>query len=376
MMDSMRLKSEPIGRLDLLFALLLTGLGVLMMAGNLSDADIDASPLAIPVFLAVTVPLVWRRAAPVAALGLVLAAVSVHVTIFGTETRCGVVIPTVLLLAFAAAARYEQREALIGLALGCVALVVMLAVDDAAGIEAAPLMVPLTIAVWAGGRFARSRSALAGELNARNAELRVARDDRARLEVTADRARLSAELDELLHRRLAVLARLADAGAQAPDSAAAVATLADIEHESRATLEQMRAVVGVLRDDSEDSPMTPQPTLTHLEGLLVNAKGTDAQLSFEGSPRTLPAGVELSAYRVVEHLLDALEDAPDVAVRVRFDDNAIELAVSGPVRRRGEADRAFQRARERVALHRGTLEATLRAGRADAVVHLPVTAGG
>ncbi len=142
----------------------------------------------------------------------------------------------------------------------------------------------------------------------------------------------------------------------------------EIENESRHTLEDMRELVGVLREDSSDAPTSPQPTLTHLEALLVRAKGADARLVVEGSPRVLPAGVELSAYRVVEHLLAALDDAPDVEVKIRFSDAALELAVSGPARRRSKA--AIDRARERVQLHRGTLEATTHDGRAEAVASL------
>ena len=214
---------------------------------------------------------------------------------------------------------------------------------------------------------------MADELEERTGELRAARDERARLEVATDRARLSAELDELLQRRLGGLARMADVGADATDSAGATATLVDIERESRRTLEEMRELVGVLRDDASAAPTAPQPTLTHLEALLVRAKGTDAKLRVEGSPHVLPAGVELSAYRVVEHLLAALGDVPDVEVRVRFSDDALELAVSGPARRHAKA--AIEQARERVQLHRGTLEATTRGGRAEAVASLPILAG-
>jgi hypothetical protein len=231
-------------------------------------------------------------------------------------------------------------------------------------------MAAITGAVWYSGRVVRSRTQLAGELQARTVELREARDRRAHLEVAADRARVAGELDELLHRRLGELARLADDGAAAPDAGVAAATLADIERESRRTLEEMRAVVGVLRHDEADVPTEPQPTLTHLEAMLVRAKGADARLKVEGSPRVLPAGVELSAYRIVEQLLAALDDSPDVEVRVRFADDALELEVSGPARRRGQA--AIERARERVEMHRGTLEATFRSGRADAVVQLPM----
>ena len=174
----------------------------------------------------------------------------------------------------------------------------------------------------------------------------------------------------MLHRQIGAIGRLADAGSRAHDPAEATALFAAIERESRATLEEMREAVGVLRADTPLAPTAPQPTLTHLESLLARAKGADARLTVEGGPRALPAAVELSAYRIVEQLLDALEDAPDVAVGVRFRDDAVELSVSGPAGRRARA--AIERARERARLQRGTFEATVRAGHAEAVVSLPV----
>jgi signal transduction histidine kinase len=132
--------------------------------------------------------------------------------------------------------------------------------------------------------------------------------------------------------------------------------------------------VGVLRVDSDDAAAL-EPTLSQLVALLMRATAADARLEDQGSPRALPAGVELSAYRIVEHLLDALDDAPDVDVRVSFQAQALEIAVAGPARRRGDAGAAIERARERVALHRGTLEARTRAGRSEAVAQLPMLAG-
>jgi hypothetical protein len=368
MMRSMTSARQGIGKLDVALTVLFSGLGILLMYGNVTDSKVDASPLAIPVFLLVTLPLLWRRAAPTAALAATLGGLLIHDVLFGTDViRCGVLLPTVFLLVFSAGARLDQRESRMALALGLGSIVAeSITFFGAFGV----VFAGITTAIWYTGRVVRSRSRLASELEEKTVELRKARDRRAHLEVAADRARVAGELDELLHRRLGELARMADEGAAGSDPAGATATLADIERESRRTLEEMRAIVGVLRHDESDAPTDPQPTLTHLEAMLVRAKGADARLKVEGSPRALPAGVELSAYRIVEHLLAALDDSPDVEVRVRFADDALELEVSGPARRRGQA--AIERARERVQLHRGTLEATLRSGRADAVVQLPM----
>jgi hypothetical protein len=386
MIGSMTAARERIGRRDIAIALVVSALGVLLMYANLVDPADPSDPaqsswvhvgnlvpreLAIPLFLLVTVPLLWRRVDPLAATGAVGAGLLVNELLLGTEfVRCGVVLPTVFLLAFASGSRLDGRDARIGgaLAVALTAVAVVLELGPGVGLFAAGV----TWAMYGIGRIVHSRRVLSEELEERTADLRDARDKRARLEVATDRARLSGELDELLQRRLGDLARLADEGAAPADPAAATATLVDIERESRRTLNEMRTIVGVLRDDESGASTAPQPTLTHLEALLLRAKGSDARLTVEGNPRVLPPGVELSAYRIVEHLLEALEDSNDVEVSVRFDDDALELTVTGLARRRRSA--AIERARERVQLHRGTLEATTRDGRAAAVVHLPVLA--
>jgi hypothetical protein len=372
---------------DIAIASVLTALGLLLMYSNVHDHYADPGlartetaiyfggllPVwtAILLFPLVTVPLLWRRIAPVAAVGAAFAALLLNELLVGSDlVRCGVVFPTAFLFAFATGAQLERRDALIGLG-----LTLGLTCVDAV-VEFGPLNTlvfgGLTAAMWGIGRIVRSRKRMTDELAVRTAELRAARDERARMEVATDRARISAELDELLQRRLGELARMADEGAHPPDAASAAAMLQDIEHASRRTLEEMRAVVGVLREHAPEAPTAPQPTLTHLEALLLHAKGSDARLTVEGNPRVLPPAVELSAYRIAEQLLDALEDAAGVEVRVRFGEDALELAVSGPARRRARA--SIERARERARLQHGTLEATFRAGRAEAAVSLPVLA--
>jgi hypothetical protein len=252
-----------------------------------------------------------------------------------------------------------------------VAIVLAMALDDQLGVGVI-VLAPIIPMLWGLGRLVRSRARMVDELKARTSELRDTRDRRAELEVATERARLSAELGEALERRLGDLAVMADTGGGAGDPER---PLKVIENESRATLEQMREIVGALRAENGVVSVAPPPTLAHLEALLLRAKGEHARLAVEGTPRVLPAGVELSAYRVVECLLDAMEDAPAVDVAVRFDDSALIVTVSGSMRRRGQAGAAVERARERVQLHRGTLETSSHDGRASATAHLPVLAG-
>jgi signal transduction histidine kinase len=373
MMRTMRLTGEPIGRFDVAVAIALSLLGVLLMYGNVTDAKVDASWFAVPVFLAVTIPVLWRSAAPLQALAAVAVALGIHIALFGSVVRCGVVFPVVGALVFSAAERFDRGPALGAMVAG-LAIIGGMAADDAAGVGVVTLLWPLTILAYALGRIAHARGSMVRELKLRTDELRSARDQRARLEVATDRARLSGELDVLLERRLGELTTLADAGsATAGDPAAATAMLARIENASRRTLEEMRDIVGVLRDD--DSPTAPQPTLTSLRALVLRAKGEAARLTVDGNLRVLPAAVELSAYRIVEHLLAALDDAPGVEVHVRFGEAALEIRVAGPAGRRGDVGAAVERARERAQLHRGTIEARTRGGRAEAVAQLPVVAG-
>jgi signal transduction histidine kinase len=373
MIGSMTTAVERVSKLDIAIAVLFSAFGVVGMIANVQDDEINASAAAVPLFLAVTLPLAWRRVTPLRTIAIALGALLLHVVLFGSLVRCGTAFPVVFVLAYAIGARASGRDALVGLGLALAFVLVVYLSDDAdLTLGVLPFVSVMTAAVWGTGRVVRSRGLMVGQLEERTHELREIRDERARLDVAADRERLSSELDELLQHRLGELATLADAGAQHTDPEGATAALAAIERESRRTLEEMRALVGVLRHDDAEAPTAPQPTLTHLDALLVHAKGTDAHLRVEGNPRALPAGVELSAYRVVEHLLDALQDSTGVSVCVRFAADAIELEVSGPAARHGE--RAIERARERVQLHRGTLQTTVQAGRAEVVASLPFAA--
>jgi signal transduction histidine kinase len=323
---------------------------------------------ALPLFLLVTVPVAWRRVAPLAAAGAFLAGFLLNVALVGSEfLRCGVTAVAAATLVFGAADVLRLRDALVALGLALTAVVLDLALTF--GPWTAVVFAVAIVACWGAGRLVRSRRGMVAELERQTEQLRVARDERARLEVAGDRLRLSGELDALLQQRLAALARLAESEPE-PDGSAAV--LVALERESRATLGEMREVIGTLRDPDGERPASPVPALAQLDALIARA-GNDAHLQIAGTPRALPAGVELSAYRVVEHLLAAVESTAGVDVAVRFADDGLGISVTGPADRHGRA--ALERARQRVQLHRGTLESTVRGGRAVAVAWLPIATG-
>src|SRR3954447_2229749 len=200
------LLTRPGGRIasrDVAITIVLCLLGILLMGGNASDPKVDMSVPGIPLFLGVTIPLLWRRTAIVAAVLASFAALLVHDLLFGADPiRCGVVLPTTFLFAFAAGSLLEEHEARIALAVSMLPILAeTITFFKAFGV----VFLGLNAAMWGIGRVTRSGTLMADELAVRTAELRAARDERARLEVAADRARLSGELDELLRARLAAL---------------------------------------------------------------------------------------------------------------------------------------------------------------------------
>jgi signal transduction histidine kinase len=133
----------------------------------------------------------------------------------------------------------------------------------------------------------------------------------------------------------------------------------------------MRRMLGVMKPDEEQpAALTPQPGLQHLDRLIkqVEKAGLPVKLRVEGPPTDLPAGIDLSAYRIVqEGLTNALKHArgSHAEVVVRYGDDGVELEVAddGPGSNGAALDgQGLAGMRERVALFGGTLDAGPREG--------------
>jgi signal transduction histidine kinase len=370
--------------LDWLLAGALTALGVLLMEFDIATTAAEVtrsiadgsmvhpieshSPWMVPVFAGATLPVLWWRRSVLAVTGIALGFMTLHDLLFGWVTRCGAGLPLVFVLAFLGALSYPRTKAWLACGLSALLTVAVLVIDATTGPDVLALALPIVLVVFGIGRAARHRGALNQKLKVRDEELRQLRDERAALAVADDRARLSQQLDGFLQERLAQLTTAAESSDGLAPAQARV-LLESIEADSRQTLDDMREIVGLLRGGEVN--LAPAPTVAHLDALLARHRSARSRLTVTGDSRSLPATVELSAYRIVEYLVAVLADAP-IHVAMRFADNALEIRVTGRVGRGMDVKAAVARAKERAKLLGGSVDVKVARGQARAVAQLPV----
>ena len=185
-------------------------------------------------------------------------------------------------------------------------------------------LVPLVAAWFIGDSIAARRRYLA--VLAQQAEREQA--ERARQEVREERMRIARELHDVVAHSLTVITVQAGVGrrlmAKWPEEASDA--LASIESIGRTAQDELRVVLGLLRDEAaEAASLAPAPRLTDLKELAetVRDSGNPVDLSVCGMDRALSPSLELSLYRVVqEALTNVVKHAPGARARV-------DLAVSG-----------------------------------------------
>ena len=164
--------------------------------------------------------------------------------------------------------------------------------------------------------------------------------ERARRTLLEERTRIARELHDVVAHHMSVIAIQAEAAPdRVPEPPEELArSFAAIRATATEGLAELRRVVGVLRADGEAEDHGPQPTLERLDELVDNVEAAGLMVTVEvtGTPAPLPAGVELSAYRIVQEALsNAVRHAPGSSVRVELGYGPAELrlgVVNGPGR--------------------------------------------
>ncbi|WP_405855884.1 histidine kinase [Streptomyces sp. NBC_00090] len=159
------------------------------------------------------------------------------------------------------------------------------------------------------GIVVRSRRDHTAGLVDRARRLEIERDQEIRLAAAAERTRIAREMHDIIGHNLSVITGLADGGryaaAKSPERAAQA--LDAIGTTSRQALDDLRRLLGVLRDDEQEAVRDPQPTLADLDTLLAGVRkaGLAVRLDLRDEPTTQPLapGAQLTVYRVIQEAL-------------------------------------------------------------------------
>jgi signal transduction histidine kinase len=346
-------------RLDqaLVDALIAVGFGVVsaLVIVGVVDGTGDRA-LAGLVAVAHVAPLAVRRRCPLVVLGALAVSAVLSVPLGVPLVVLG---PAVLVAVYTVGARVEPSRARQALA---ATLVVMAVVVLANGMNAGTLVsdaLAITVAWWLGDRA--RRAVLDTERQ------RAAGAEAARRAAAAERLRIARELHDVVAHAMSVIAVQAGTGRFVIDRSPDVArdALVSIETTSRVALQEMRRLLTVLRaEDMIAGDLLPTPGLRDLSGLVAATvdAGVHVDVRTTGEVVTLPAGVDLCAYRVIQEALTNVRKhahASNATVTITYEPTVLRLEVvddgvgNGVVSGGGQGHVGM---RERVSLYGGILD--------------------
>ncbi|AZS85841.1 sensor histidine kinase [Streptomyces griseoviridis] len=321
-------------RVDTFWAVVLFGMSVV---GEAARADVRGTGdplLGVPIALLLCLVIALRRRMPekMLLLSIVIgvAQVLLNVAAGPADFAMLVIVYTVA----ATGARWASRTAL---ALGlCAAPLAQLRWpnDQTSFLGNIAIMVFQTVPfalAWVLGDSIRTRRAYFAQLEERAARLEKEREAQAKVAVAAERARIARELHDVVAHNVSVMVVQADGAAYVLDAAPdqAKKALETISSTGRQALAEMRRLLGVLRtgEHQEAGEYVPQPDVEQMGDLIEQCRTSGLPVDFkvEGTPRPLPSGVELTAYRIVQEALTNTRKhgGPNTGASVRlvyFDD--------------------------------------------------------
>jgi signal transduction histidine kinase len=367
-------------------ALVAATLGVLYVAEVLFSGELthdQGAGVAVAIFFASS--MLARRSLPILPLLAAVAVIEINHTVLHGIAEGGAFMLG-LIIALYSGTRFARGWMLPACVVVSVSIIPLAAIDP---------QQPPTVGDWiffttfigfptVAGRIFYHRQATDERLARENATLAEERDLRAAEAVAQERARIARELHDVVAHAISVIVLQARGGrrvlATSPDEASSA--FDTIEHTGEQALEEMRRLLAVLRYDEEHG-LAPQPGLHALDDLAgsMTRMGLPVEVVREGTPVELAAGLDLSAYRIVqEALTNALKHAGPAraCVRVRYGTVHLDLEVvdDGPgTGSGGGSGHGLVGIRERAELYGGHVEAgRCPAGGYSVRARLPISA--
>ncbi|MFI7226403.1 sensor histidine kinase [Nonomuraea angiospora] len=268
---------------------------------------------------ALVAPLAWRRRAPMTVLGAIGLAAAV-------QWALDVQLPAdaaLLVALYTVAAHRPWRHTL------AAALALQAGVLLAAARWAPPGQFPFTVAALSAMAAAALMAGL--WMRVRRAyvtSLERDREQRARLAVAEERARMTRDMHDIVTHNLSVMVALADSAAyvrhSAPDRAAEA--MEHIAATGRQALQDMRRSLSTGHatsgEDRLDEPLQPAPGIAELGPLAerMRAAGLATRVRVAGDTEAVPAAAQLTIYRLVqEALTNTLRHASGARAEVRVE---------------------------------------------------------
>jgi signal transduction histidine kinase len=367
---------EDVGWGDIALATLLSVFAIVIVThGQSGGHRLDAGWTGALAVLLMTLPVAFARRRPLVVAAVLVGGALFNWVVIGHYVRCGATLPAIFYMAFVVGSRCRGRDRFIGEGLVIASILVQCESDPQIyPISNALLFIPISLAFLGAGYLLYRRNVIVEALRVRTKELAVLRERNAALAVESDRARIAGDLEGYLHEQVQQIAAAAAAGKEslASQPNRAGDAFVAIQGTGRETLAHMREVIGSLQDEA---PAGPQPVLAQLDRLLAQSEDVDVHFQVSGDPRVLSPGLELSGYRIVEHLLGTLDMDPaaEASVDVVFGTDVLELKVVGPSVRESSARPALAAATERASLHGGTVRSAMRGGLRETLVFLPLS---
>jgi signal transduction histidine kinase len=225
-----------------------------------------------------------------------------------------------------------------------------------------------SLIAWVLGDSMRYRRGYYAALEDRAARLEAERDAQSEIAAAAERARIARELHDVIAHHVSVMVVQADGASYAmrSDPATAETALRAISTTGRQALNEMRRLLGVLRTAGDQAGLAPVPGLGELRELLDQARSAGLAVTYTltGTPRDLPEGVELAAYRVVQESLTntrkhaGLAASAQVTLKYEPDGLVVEVTDDGLASPTTDsAGHGLKGMRERIEMYGGTVQA-------------------
>jgi signal transduction histidine kinase len=170
------------------------------------------------------------------------------------------------------------------------------------------------------------------EIKDRAARAEASREEELRRRLDAERLRIARELHDVVAHSIATINVQAGVAAHVIDKQPehAAAALTTIKYASKEALRELRNILGILRGPDEDESRAPAPGLAQLDVLVSTSRdaGLAVDVKVTGQRHTLPATVDLAAYRIVqESLTNILRHAGPAKASVRLGYSAEQLEI-------------------------------------------------